>query len=162
MGRKSSGSVQRVREALAQAGVATEILELASSTRTAQEAATAAGCDVGQIVKSLVLKGAASNGLYLVLTSGRNRVCMDSVATLVGESVGMADAASVREATGFAIGGVPPLAHRERLTTIIDEALLSYTTIWAAAGSPNAIFPLTPADLLRLTGGRPAVVGAAC
>ena len=158
MGRKSSGSVQRVRDALAAAGVVTEVQELEASTRTAQEAAEAVGCEVAQIVKSLILKGEASGTLYLVLASGRNRVCVDSVAELAGEPVAMADAVSVRERTGFAIGGVPPLAHREPLAAIVDEDLISHNVIWAAAGSPSALFRLTPAELLRITGGSTARV----
>ncbi len=159
MSKKSSVSVQRVRDALAAAMVETEVQELAASTRTAREAADAVGCDVGQIVKSLILKGEASGELYLVLTSGRNRVCVETVATLAGEQVGMADAASVREKTGFAIGGVPPLGHREPVTAFVDEDLLGHGVVWAAAGSPNALFRLTPSELLRVTGGTVARIG---
>jgi prolyl-tRNA editing enzyme YbaK/EbsC (Cys-tRNA(Pro) deacylase) len=147
-----------VRAALVEAGVDSEVQELTTSTRTAQEAADAVGCTVGQIVKSLIVKGIASNRLYLVLTSGANRLCVTKVATLAGEAIGMADAAAVREQTGFAIGGVPPLGHLQPMRTYIDATLLDYPAIWAAAGSPNALFRLTPADLLRITGGRPADV----
>lgn len=159
MAKKSGGSVQRVRDALAAAGVRTEVQELAASARTAREAADAVGCDVGQIVKSLILKGETSGELFLVLTSGRNRVCVDKVRVLVGEPVGMADASSVREKTGFAIGGVPPLAHREPVRAFVDEDLLGYADIWAAAGSPNSLFRLTPDELLRITGGTAARIG---
>ena len=158
MAKKASASVQRVREALTAAGVETEVQELSSSTRTALEAAEAVGCEVAQIVKSLILKGEGSGNLYLVLTSGRNRLCVEYVAELAGEPVAMADAVSVRERTGFAVGGVPPLAHREALTAIVDEDLLAHDKIWAAAGSPSALFMLTPDELLRITGGRPARV----
>jgi len=161
MAKKSGGSVQRVRDALAAAGVQTEVQELAASSRTALEAADAVGCDVGQIVKSLILKGETSGELFLVLTSGRNRVCVDKVSSLTGEPVGMADAASVREKTGFAIGGVPPLAHREPVRAFVDEDLLGYAEIWAAAGSPYALFRLTPEELLRITGGTRARIGTA-
>lgn len=160
MSKKSSASVQRVRDALAAAMVETEVQELAASTRTAREAADAVGCDVGQIVKSLILKGEASGELYLVLTSGSNRVCVETVATLAGEPVGMADAASVREKTGFAIGGVPPLGHREPVRAFVDEDLLGHGVVWAAAGSPNALFRLTPGELLRVTGGTVARIGS--
>jgi prolyl-tRNA editing enzyme YbaK/EbsC (Cys-tRNA(Pro) deacylase) len=117
------------------------------------------GCGVGQIVKSLILKGETTGELYLVLTSGSNRVCVDTVAALAGEPVVMADAGSVREKTGFAIGGVPPLAHREPVRAFVDEELLAHDALWAAAGSPNALFRLAPAELLRITGGTVARIG---
>lgn len=150
---KKSGSVQRVRDALAAAGVAGAVQELTVSTRSAQEAADAVGCDVAQIVKSLVMKGEESNRLLLVLTSGSNRVCAGRVAELAGEPVAMADATTVRAQTGFAIGGVPPLGHLQPLTAFIDRDLMQHAIIWAAAGAPNALFPLVPADLLRISGG---------
>lgn len=159
MAKKTSASVQRVRDALAAAGLDNEVRVLESSTRTAMEAAEAVGCELGQIVKSLVLKGEESGGLFLVLTSGSNRVCVDRVASLAGEPVVMADAATVREKTGFAVGGVPPLAHREPVRAFVDEQLLGHAHIWAAAGSPNALFCLTPEELLRLTSGTPAIIG---
>lgn len=153
MGRKSGGSVQRVRDALVAAGIDSEVQELAASTRTAAEAAAAVGCEVGQIVKSLVLKGVESTKLYLVLTSGSNRVCLERISAVSGEAVAMADAVSVREQTGFAIGGVPPLGHHHPVKTYVDTDLKAYPVIWAAAGSPNALFHLTPDELLRVTGG---------
>lgn len=156
--KKTSGSVQRVRDALAAAGLQNEVQELAASTRSAQDAARAVGCDVAQIVKSLVLKGAVSGKLFLVLTSGSNRVCVSRVATLAGEEVGMADAASVREWTGFAIGGVPPLGHLKPLPTFIDRDLAAHAIVWAAAGSPNALFHLTPEELVGITNGTVTVV----
>lgn len=151
--KKPSASVQRVRDALAAAGVANEVQELAASTRSAAEAAEAVGCVIGQIVKSLVLKGVSSGELLLVLTSGANRVCTAKVAALAGEEVVMADSGSVREKTGFAIGGVPPLGHLTRLKVFIDRDLMAFPVIWAAAGSPNALFHLTPDELVRITGG---------
>lgn len=158
MSKKVSASVQRVRDALAAAGLDNEVQELSASTRSAQEAAVAVGCDVSQIVKSLVLKGVTSGELFLVLTSGGNRVCLERVADLTGEAVTMADAASVRERTGFAIGGIPPLGHLEPLKAFIDSDLMGHTVIWAAAGSPNALFHLGPDDLLQISGGTVAVV----
>jgi len=155
---KKSGSVERVRNALAAAGVPGVVQELTVSTRSAQEAADAVGCDVAQIVKSLVLKGAQSGRLLLVLTSGSNRVCVGRIAELAGEQVVMADAQTVRAQTGFAIGGVPPLGHLEQLTAFIDRDLMGHAMIWAAAGAPNALFPLSPPDLLRITGGSVADV----
>ncbi len=153
MTKKVSASVQRVRDALAAAGLDNEVQELSASTRSAMEAAIAVGCDVAQIVKSLIVKGASSGELFLVLTSGANRVCLDKVAALAGEAVAMAEAGSVRERTGFAIGGVPPLGHLEPIKAFIDQDLMAHAVIWAAAGSPNALFHLAPKDLLRITGG---------
>ncbi|MSM38569.1 MAG: YbaK/EbsC family protein [Geobacter sp.] len=155
---KKSGSVERVRSALAAAGVPGAVQELTVSTRSAQEAADAVGCDVAQIVKSLVLQGAESDRLFLVLTSGSNRVCVGRIADMAGEPVVMANAQTVRAQTGFAIGGVPPLGHLEPLTAFIDRDLLGHAMIWAAAGAPNALFPLSPSDLLRITGGSVADV----
>ncbi|HEY5973531.1 MAG TPA: YbaK/EbsC family protein, partial [Geobacteraceae bacterium] len=99
------------------------------------------------------LKGTQSGELYLVLTSGRNRVCVATVAGLAGEPVAMADAPTVRERTGFAIGGVPPLGHLQPLKIYLDQDLLACPVVWAAAGSPNALFHITPADLARITAG---------
>jgi prolyl-tRNA editing enzyme YbaK/EbsC (Cys-tRNA(Pro) deacylase) len=158
MAKKGIGGVQRVREALATAGVASKIQELADSTRSAPEAADAVGCAVGQIIKSLVFRGETSSRGYLVLVSGANRVSLVRLVELAGEPVAMADARFVREMTGFAIGGVPPLGHREPLTTLVDQDLLDWPQLWAAAGAPNALFPLTPEELLRITGGTPAEV----
>jgi prolyl-tRNA editing enzyme YbaK/EbsC (Cys-tRNA(Pro) deacylase) len=124
------------------------------STRTAVEAAEAVGCGVGQIVKSIVFRAARSGRPILVLASGANRVDEKALADLVGEPLAKADADFVRERTGFAIGGVPPLAHSEPIETLVDEDLMAFAEIWAAAGTPNALFRLTPADLVRITGGR--------
>ena len=122
-------------------------------TRTAADAAAAVGCDVAQIVKSLVFRRAGGAAL-LVLASGRNRVDEGKVEALVGEPVGKADAAFVRAATGFAIGGVPPAGHPEPLETLVDADLLDHDVLWAAAGTPRTVFPLEPQELLTLTGGR--------
>jgi prolyl-tRNA editing enzyme YbaK/EbsC (Cys-tRNA(Pro) deacylase) len=156
--KKASGSVQRVREALAAQGLATEVKELAASTRTAQEAAAAVGCEVAQIVKSLVFRRTASDRPLLVLVSGTNRASEERLAALAGEPVARADADFVRERTGFAIGGVPPLGHREPLSILIDRDLMAFPVVWAAAGSPNAVFALAPADLQRITAGQVADV----
>ena len=149
-----SPSVQRVREALAARGFTGQIRELAQSTRTAAEAAAALGCQVDQIAKSLVFRGTASDRVVLVIASGVHRVDEAKVAALVGEPIAKADAAFVRTRTGFAIGGVPPLGHPAAPDTVIDEALLTWDAIWAAAGSPNSIFRLTPAELVAMTRGR--------
>jgi prolyl-tRNA editing enzyme YbaK/EbsC (Cys-tRNA(Pro) deacylase) len=110
------------------------------------------GVEAGQIVKSLVVRGASGTGV-LVAVSGPNRLDLDKVGALVGEPVEMARAAWVREITGFAIGGVPPAGHATPLRTLVDEDLLRFDEVWAAAGSPYEVFPLTPAQLVELTGG---------
>lgn len=143
-----SQSAMRVQEYLAARGHALRVVELADSTRTAADAAGAIGCEVAQIVKSLVFRAKDSGRPVLVVASGVNRVDEAKVAALLGEPVGKADAAFVRERTGFAIGGVPPVGHAERIVTIMDEDLQQYGEIWAAAGTPHAVFRLTP-DILR-------------
>jgi prolyl-tRNA editing enzyme YbaK/EbsC (Cys-tRNA(Pro) deacylase) len=128
------------------------VLEFDASTRTAEDAAAAIGCTVAQIAKSLVFRSGSGRAV-LVVASGVNRVDEKRVAALVGEPIGRADADFVREATGFAIGGVPPVGHRTAPVALIDEALMAFGEVWAAAGTPNAVFRLTPADLVALTGG---------
>ncbi len=149
-----SPSAQRVQDELRRRGAACEVVEHAEPTRTAQEAAERAGCSIGQIVKSLVFRGAESGKPILVLTSGANRVDEKRIAERAGEPIVRADPDFVRAVTGFAIGGVPPLAHASPMVTYIDEDLLGYDSIWAAAGTPNAIFRLTPDELRRLTAGK--------
>jgi prolyl-tRNA editing enzyme YbaK/EbsC (Cys-tRNA(Pro) deacylase) len=134
------------------------VMEFEATTRTAADAAAAIGCTVAQIGKSLVFRGAGSNRPVLVVASGVNRVDEAKVAAAVGEPIARADADFVREATGFAIGGVPPVGHKETPIVLIDESLMSFGEIWAAAGTPNAVFRLTPADLVALTGGRVAAI----
>lgn len=146
-----SASAQKVQDALNVHGLPCQVVELPASTRTAQEAAEAVGCQVGQIVKSLIFKGNQSNKPILVLASGSNRVNEKKLKKLVAEPVKKADADFVREKTGFAIGGVPPVGHREQLETFLDEDLFQYEEIWAAAGTPHAVFKLTPADLQTAT-----------
>jgi len=149
-----SASAQKVQQALNAFGLALEVVELPQSTRTATEAAQAAGCSVGQIVKSLVFRGRQTERAVLVLTSGANRVNEQTLAQLAGEQVGKADPDFVRQRTGFSIGGVPPVGHSEPLPTFIDQDLMQYSEIWAAAGTPNAVFRLIPADLVRISSGR--------
>lgn len=151
-------SVRRVQEALAAAGGGHTVVALEQSARTSAEAASAVGCKVDQIAKSLVFRGKQSQRAVLVITSGGNRVDERKVAALIAEPVGRADADFVRQRTGFAIGGVAPIAHAEPLTILIDEDLMRWPEIWAAAGHPNTVFKLTPADLVRMTGGRVAEV----
>jgi len=149
-----SSSAQPVQDALDQLGLTLEVVELPDSTRTAVDAAQAIGCTVAQIAKSLIFRGKQSNGPVLVIASGTNRVNEQAVAAEWGEPIGKADADFVRSRTGFVIGGVPPVGHLERLDTFIDEDLLQLDVIWAAAGTPNAVFRLLPDELVRATGGR--------
>lgn len=151
-------TAQRVQDALAARGLANEVVELAASARTAAEAAAALGCEVAQIVKSLVFRGRESGRAILVEASGANRVSEEAVRALLGEPIERADPAFVREQTGFAIGGIPPIGHARELVTLVDEDLLRFDRIWAAAGHPRAVFPLTPDELVAMTGGRVARV----
>jgi prolyl-tRNA editing enzyme YbaK/EbsC (Cys-tRNA(Pro) deacylase) len=123
-------------------------------TRTAEEAAAACACDVAQIVKSLVFRGKTSGKPYLLLVSGANRVNEKNVAAHLGEKLERPDAAFVREATGFAIGGIPPLGHATALATYLDEDLLAFETVWAAAGTPNTVFEVAPATLAEAVDAR--------
>ena len=149
-----SPSAQRVQDALRGMGFGYEVIEFAQTTRTAAEAAAAVGCTVGQIAKSLIFKGRRSGRPLLVIASGANRVNEKPMQAVVGEPIEKPDADFVRQQTGFVIGGVPPLGHAAPLTIYIDEDLLQYDIIWAAAGTPNAVFRLAPADLLPMTGGQ--------
>ena len=153
-----SPSAQKVQDALKALGFDLTVIEHAESTRTAQEAADRVGVTLGQIVKSLIFKGKASGKPILVLTSGANRVNEKRIKEYAGEKIGRADADFVRAVTGYAIGGIPPIAHAQPMETYLDEDLLQYDVIWAAAGTPNAVFELTPADLQKMTVGRVAQV----
>ena len=153
MSQELSASAKKVQDALSALGLSLQVVELPGSTRTAVEAAQAVGCQVGQIVKSLIFKGKHSQRPILVVASGVNRVDEKKIEAQIGEPLGKADADFVRQHTGFVIGGVPPLGHPERLLTYVDEDLLQYTEIWAAAGTPHAVFRLSPSDLLKITGG---------
>jgi prolyl-tRNA editing enzyme YbaK/EbsC (Cys-tRNA(Pro) deacylase) len=154
-----SPTAQRVQDALNTAGVAASIVEYDVPARTSAEAAAVLGCSVAQIAKSLVFR-AASGVPVLVIASGANRVDEAKVSTLIGESIGRADPAFVRDCTGYAIGGIPPLGHTNALKTLIDRDLLEYNVIYAAGGTPHAMFPLLPSDLVRIAGGRVADVKA--
>ena len=153
MTKKLSSSAQKVQDALKTHGLICRVVEMPQTTRTAEDAARAVGCMVGQIVKSLIFKGKASGKPVLVATSGANRVDEKKIAALIGESIGKADAEFVRENTGFAIGGVPPAGHVRHVTVFIDADLMQYEEIWAAAGTPRAVFKLTPQDLQKITDG---------
>ena len=154
MDKPLSPSAQKVQRALAAFGLDCRVKELSESTRTAVEAAQAVGCDVGQIVKSLVFRGRTSGAAVFVVASGANRINEKLLAALVGEKIDKADADFVREQTGYAIGGVPPVGHAVTLATYVDEDLLQYQELWAAAGTPNALFSLTPEELCLITSGK--------
>lgn len=149
-----SSSARRVQETLRALGFAHHVVELAGSTRTAAEAARAVGCSVAQIAKSLVFKGTVTGRGILVMADGASRVDERALGLVVGEPIERADPDFVREKTGFAIGGVPPVGHREPLEVLVDRGLLRHSTIWAAAGTPRAVFRLTPEELLDMTAGR--------
>ncbi len=145
-----SPQAEKVQQALDELGLHLEVIELPGSTRTSQDAAQALGCQVGQIAKSIVFRSISSQRPVLVIASGPNRVNEKIIAQLVGEEISKADADFVRLHTGFVIGGVPPLGHLEQIRTFIDRDLLQYQEIWAAAGTPHAVFRLAPQDLLRM------------
>ncbi|MGI6537211.1 MAG: YbaK/EbsC family protein [Caldicoprobacterales bacterium] len=148
-------STERVQAVLIKLGYdEISIKEFSDSTRTAQEAADVIGCTVGQIAKSLIFKGKTSQKPILIITSGSNRVNEKAVKEYTGEKLEKADADFVLKHTGFAIGGVPPVGHAAPITTYIDEDLMQYDEIWAAAGTPNSVFKLTPEILLEITKGR--------
>ena len=141
-------SIQRVADALEQLGINVEITEFAESTRTAEEAAAAVNSTLGQIVKSLVFL--AGEQPVLALVSGTNRVDTEKLAAVAGGPIKRANADIAREATGFSIGGVPPVGHTTPLPTYLDRDLLQYQVVWAAAGTPNAVFPVAPDELQRI------------
>jgi len=158
MSKELSPSARKIQQALEQRGVKLQVVELKESTRTSQEAAQAIGCEVGQIVKSVIFKARRSERPILVIASGVNRVDERKIEELIGEPLGKADADFVRARTGFVIGGVPPICHDEPIQTFIDQDLLSHRELWAAAGTPNAVFRLTPDELLFLSDGKVAPV----
>ena len=151
-----SKSLKRVRDALAAAGLEAELIEMAGSTRTAEEAAAQAGCALDQIVKSILFRGAESGRLRLFLTAGGNKVCPERAAALAGERLGKADAAQVREVTGFAIGGVAPLGHLAPVESLLDPRLMAFERVWAAAGTPRHVFAIAPDALARVAHAEPA------
>jgi prolyl-tRNA editing enzyme YbaK/EbsC (Cys-tRNA(Pro) deacylase) len=142
-------NAQRVQRALRERGSSAEVIQVPDSTRTAVEAAAALGTTVAQIVKSLVF--IANDRPLLVLTSGSERVSTDKVRAIVGAKVGRPDADTVKRLTGYAIGGVPPLAHDTPARVLMDPHLLNYDIVWAAAGTPHAVFGISPAELQRIT-----------
>jgi Cys-tRNA(Pro) deacylase len=150
-------SAQRVADAAAVLDLSIDVVTFENSTRTAEDAAAAIGCQVGQIVKSLVF--VVGGAPMVALVSGANQLDTRKLAALCGvgrKQVARADADAVRAATGFAIGGVPPFGHATALRVFIDQDLLLYDVVWAAAGTPNTVFAIRPADLARAAGGQEA------
>ncbi len=154
MNQKLAKSARSVQEALQKAGLECKVMELQSSTRTALDAATSIGCDVSHIVKSLIFKTKETGRPVLVLASGATRVNEKQLESLTGESIIKADADYTREITGFAIGGIPPIGHKSTIDFIfIDRDLIQCDELWAAAGTPHAVFSIRSKDLLALTNG---------
>lgn len=151
------GAVDRFTAAAAAIGLEPAVQRFPDGTRTALEAAAAVGCEVGQIVKSLVFS--IDDEPILILTSGANQVDTDLVGAHLGGRLGKADAAVVRESTGFAIGGTPPFGHTTPLRTLMDRDLLGYDEVWAAAGTPDTCFPINPQELASITGADIIAVG---
>lgn len=145
-------SAQKVQDHLRALGVACEVKQFSESTRSAAEAAAAIGCSVEQIAKSIVFRGKQSDRPVLAIVSGKNRVNEKQLARLVSETLGKADANFVREKLGFAIGGVPPVGHKETVTCFLDESLFQLSELWAAGGTPFTVFRLSPAELQAITG----------
>jgi prolyl-tRNA editing enzyme YbaK/EbsC (Cys-tRNA(Pro) deacylase) len=142
----------RTAQLLREAGLAGDVVEFEQPSRTSAEAADAIGCSVAEIAKSVVFRGTQSGQAVVVVTSGDNRVSEAKVAARVGEPLARADAAFVRDATGYAIGGVAPIGHSQPVKLLLDEDLQRFEQVWAAAGTPFSVFPLTPAELRRVTG----------
>ena len=153
-----SPSARRIQDLLDGLGFGHRVVEHEGSTRTSEDAAAAVGCDVAQIAKSLIFRTKNTARPVLVIASGANRVDEKAVGRLIGEKIERADPEFVRESTGFAIGGVPPIGHAVPPLVLIDADLLALDALWAAAGTPNAVFRLTPDELVRITGGRVDVV----
>ena len=145
-------AAERVRKAADALGLRVTVTIMPGTTRTAEDAAAACGCAVGQIVKSLIFKGKESGRAYLFLVSGANWVNEKAVGARLGEAILRPDADFARAATGFAIGGIPPLGHTTALVPYLDADLLQYGTVWAAAGTPNAVFEVDPKALRDATG----------
>jgi prolyl-tRNA editing enzyme YbaK/EbsC (Cys-tRNA(Pro) deacylase) len=162
-GPAGADAVARVTAALREAGVDPAVRRFAQGTRTSAQAAAAVGCDVAQIAKSIVFRLEREEEppeALLVVASGRSRVDEAAVGALAGGRLEKADAAFVRERTGFAIGGVPATGHAHPIPVLFDEDLLAFDVVWSAAGTPDAVFPLAPGELVRITGARVARVAA--
>ncbi|MEZ5770120.1 prolyl-tRNA editing enzyme YbaK/EbsC (Cys-tRNA(Pro) deacylase) [Defluviimonas denitrificans] len=151
-----SKSLKRVKAAIEAAGLETEILEMTEGTRTAEDAARAARCEVDQIMKSIIFRGEESGHVVLFLTAGGNRVSAEKASAVAGQPLGKADADLIRAETGFAIGGVAPLGHLTPIRSYYDPRLLDFDVVWAAAGTPRHVFAAAPAALLAATGAERA------
>jgi prolyl-tRNA editing enzyme YbaK/EbsC (Cys-tRNA(Pro) deacylase) len=151
-GAELPASAQKVQIEALRRGLDVTVIEMAASTRTAEDAAAACGCEVAQIVKSLIFRGERTGDPYLMLVSGTNRLNEKAVAEAVGEKLMRPDASYVRDTTGFAIGGVPPFGHASPMQVFMDEDLLGFGTVWAAAGTPRAVFAVAPHTLAVATG----------
>ncbi|MGQ9508749.1 MAG: YbaK/EbsC family protein [Thermodesulfobacteriota bacterium] len=149
-----SSTAQKVQEILRSLGFQNEVVEFSITTRTSAEAAQAVGCEIGQIAKSIVFRGEKTDRPILVIASGPNRINEKRIEERISEPLGKADANFVRQKTGFVIGGVPPVGHLEKMEIFIDEDLMKYEVIWAAAGTPRAVFKLTPLELIKMTRGQ--------
>ncbi len=147
-----SKSLKRVAAALEAAGISSDILEMPGETRTAEQAAEAAGCQLDQIAKSIIFRGEASGHVVLFLTAGGNRVSPAKASAVAGQPLGKADADLIRAETGFAIGGVAPVGHLTQIRSWFDPRLLDFDVVWGAAGTPRHIFPVDPRALLQATG----------
>ncbi|SON57963.1 YbaK/EbsC protein [Hartmannibacter diazotrophicus] len=151
-------AARRVADAAAALGLDVNVIEMPASTRTAEDAAAACDCTVAQIVKSLVFTGRDSGTPYLLLVSGPNRVDQDAVAATIGEPLDRPNGKAVREITGFAIGGIPPLGHASALKTFFDPDLLAHDVVWAAAGTPSCVFSASPRPLFEAIGATALVM----
>lgn len=142
----------RIQQLLDAAGIDTTVLEFAETTHSSADAAAAVGCGVAEIAKTVVFRGKQSGAAAVVIASGANRICEKKLAALLGEKPGRADADFVQAATGYVVGGVAPLGHPAPLRLFLDADLQRFARIWSAAGTPNAVFPLSPAQLVQITG----------
>lgn len=154
MANSLSKSAQSIQDVLAKNGLQLKVTELSSSTRTAKEAADTIGCEVAQIIKSLIFRAKSTQKPILVLASGVNRVNEKIIEGLIKDKLEKADADFTPEVTGFAIGGIPPIGHKQLIETFIDEDLFQFEDLWAAAGTPNAVFNLKSKDLNKLIHGK--------
>ena len=153
-------SAERVQSALDRAGVDARVIELSVAARTAQQAADALGIEVGQIAKSLIFRAAGSGRAVLVIAAGDRRVSETRIAALLGEAIERAKPEFVREHSGFAIGGVAPVAHATPMTTFIDASLRRFDIVWAAGGTPHCVFPISLDELVRVSAGTETVTDA--
>jgi len=154
MSNELKSSAQRVQDFLSSKNTSFTVKELPNSARTAKEAALAIGCMVSQIAKSLIFKDVKTGDPILVVASGTNMVCITKIFEATGLELGKANANFVKDKVGYAIGGVPPVAHKENVTTILDPDLKNYDVLWAAAGTPHFVFELKSSDLESLTSGQ--------